>query len=148
MSVAGPLAGSIDDLEFILPLIAGPGEGDHPAAPLPPATHSSVSVKELRIAWTDHFGEIAADESISSAMRTLVGKLQTAGAIVVQAEPPSFPYEKAWETFGSIIGHQTDYERSNFVRWLGDLWTRSSFAATPTLRKIVGPSPFQLICKT
>ena len=25
------------------------------------------------------------------------------------------------------------------MRWLGDLWTRSYFAATPTLRKTVGP---------
>jgi amidase len=139
MLVAGPLARSIDDLEFILPLIAGPGEGDHRTAPLPPASRPSLGVKDLRIVWTDHFGEITADESISSAMRTLAGKLQAAGATVVQAEPPGFPYEKAWETFGSIIGHQGDYERSNFVRWLGHLWTRSAFGTTPALRKSVGP---------
>jgi amidase len=98
-----------------------------------------VSAKELRIAWRDHFGEIAADKAIGSAIRALVGKLQSAGATVAQAEPSNFPYEKAWEIFGSILGHQGDYERSNFMRWLAYLWTRSYFAATPALRKSVGP---------
>jgi amidase len=139
MLVAGPLARSIEDLEFILPLIAGPGEGDRRTVPLPPAARSSLSVKDLRIAWTDRFGEVAADESIRTAMRGLARKLQEAGATVVQTDPPDFPYEKAWETFGSIIGHQGDYESSNVVRWLGHLWTRSSFGATPALRKTVGP---------
>jgi amidase len=139
MAVAGPLARSIDDLELILPLIAGPGAGDHRAAPLPPSPRTNVSVKELRIAWTDRFGEVAADESISAAMRILVEKLQAAGAVVVQAEPPSFPYERAWETFGSISGHQGGYDYSNFMRWLGRTWYGSSFADVPALRKSVGP---------
>ena len=89
MAVAGPLARSIDDLEFILPLIAGPGDGDHHTAPLPPPTREGVSAKELRIAWMDHFGDIATDESTRLAMRSLVAKLQAAGATVVQAEPPN-----------------------------------------------------------
>ena len=119
MAVAGPLARSIDDLEFILPLIAGPGDGDHRTAPLPPPTREGVSAKELRIAWMDHFGDIAADESTRLAMRSLVAKLQAAGATVVQAEPPNFPYEKAWEAFGSITNHQGDYQTSQFheVGW-------------------------------
>jgi amidase len=139
MAVAGPLARSIADLEFILPLIAGPGAGDHRTAPLPPATRQSVDARDLRIAWTDHFGQVAADGAISSAMRTLVEKLRSAGATVVEAEPPGFPYERAWETFGSILGHQGDYDSSNFARWIGELWTHRYFAPTPPLRKSVGP---------
>jgi amidase len=139
MAVAGPLARSVADLAFVLPLIAGPGTGDHRAAPLPPAIRPSVSARKLRLAWTDHFGPVAADGAIGSAMRSLAGKLQSAGATVVEAEPPDFPYERAWETFGSILGHQGDYDRSNLARWIGDLWTRRYFATTPALRKSFRP---------
>ena len=139
MAVAGPLGRTVDDLGFILPLIAGPGAGDHRVAPLPPASRTDLSAKDLRIAWTDHFGDLAADPAIGAAMRALAGKLQSAGAAVVQTEPPNLPYVQAWETFGSLSNHQGDYQTSNVMRRLGEWWTRSDFADMPVFRRAVAP---------
>lgn len=143
MAVPGPLAKSIDDIEFLIPILAGPGEGDHRLIPMRSLTRSRAQAKDLRIAWTDNFGGVVADQSIREAMTQLIDRLKTAGANVEKTEPSDFPYEKAWESWGAILGHQSGYERSNVMRWIGDLFTRSALASTPTQRKIVGPISVQ-----
>ena len=139
MAVPGPLAHSIEDIQFLLPLLAGPGKGDYRAVPMLPLSQPEPQVGKLRIAWTDHFGNVTADESTRKAISGLIDRLSTAGANVAKAEPQDFPYEKAWETWGAILGHQSGYDKSNFVRWIGDLFTRGAVADSPTQRKIVGP---------
>lgn len=138
MATPGPLARNLDDLELLLKILAGPGEGDHRLAPLPEPT-GSLELSKLRIAWAKELGGVPVAQEIKEALVGFAAKLKAAGAKVEEAEPKDFPYEMAWETWGALVGAQGGYEKSNFMRAIGEFFTRSAVAKTPMQRKIVGP---------
>ncbi len=124
---------------MLLDIVGGPGTGDHRLAPIPPAPAQKLSIKELRIAWIDSFGGVPVSSKIKNALQEFVRRLALAGASVTKTEPPNFPYEKAWETWGSFVGAQGGYDQSNFMRSLGSFFTKNALAANPMQRNIVGP---------
>jgi amidase len=141
MAVAGPIAGSVEDLEYLLKIVAGPGPGDYRLDPLVDANQNSSREegKPLRIVWTDTLGGVPVDTEIQTAMKEFIDKLVKAGLSVEQSEPKDFPYIKAWETWGAFVGLQGGYEQSNFMRSMGEFFTKSAVENTPMQRKIVGP---------
>jgi amidase len=139
MATAGPIAHNLKDLSMLLDIVGGPGTGDHRLAPILPAPAQKQSIKELRIAWIDSFAGVPVAKEIKDALKTWVKRLAAAGAAVTRAEPPDFPYEKAWETWGSFVGTQGGYDKSNFIRSLGRFFTKSALAASPMQRNIIGP---------
>jgi len=143
MATAGPITHDITDLSMLLDIVGGPGEGDHRLDPIPPISGKSRAAGELRVAWTDGFGGVPVSKEIKESIRLFVEELETAGVSVTKAEPKNFPYEKAWETWGSFVGAQGGYEQSNFMRSLGSFFTKKAVAATPMQRNIVGPVTVQ-----
>ena len=139
MATAGPITHHIEDLAMLLDIVGGPGIGDHRLDPVPPAPVQKLSITEVRVAWSDSFGGVPVSNEIKNALQEYVKRLEAAGASVTKTEPRDFPYEKAWETWGSFVGAQGGYERSNFMRSLGRFFTKSALAANPMQRNIVGP---------
>lgn len=138
MAVAGPIAHDVGDLGFLLDIVGGPGKGDRRVDPVP-SRGRKPELSGLRIAWADGFGGVPVAAEIRTAIRDFARRLESAGVRVRRAEPADFPYEMAWETWGAFVGAQGGYERSNFMRSLGEFFTRSAVANTPMQRRIVGP---------
>lgn len=139
MAVPGPLAKSVDDIEFLMNILSAPNKYDRSLIPMSPKKRANLKISDLKIAWTDEFAGITADPSIQEAMKKFLQRLKNQGAEIEKNSPQNFPYEKAWESWGAILGHQGNYDISNFKRWIGDLFTKSSVASMPTQRKIIGP---------
>src|SRR2546423_14912945 len=55
MSVAGPMARSVEDLRLALKIISGPDGRDTPVPPLPWHEVSRPTLRKLRIAWASTF---------------------------------------------------------------------------------------------
>jgi amidase len=137
LAVVGPIARSVRDLELLFELGAGPGDGDHRVAPL---VHRDLMPEAtLRIAWAEQFGGVPVSAEIRQAIEQFAGRLQAAGLFVERAEPEDFPWMLAWETWGSIVGAQGGYNRSNFARSIGSFFARSSVEESPMQHQIVGP---------
>jgi len=139
MAVAGPITHTLADLEFLLRIVAGPGPGDYRVKPLQDTKKAPLSQRPLKVVWADNLGGIPVETEIQNAMATYIEQLANAGVSVQKGSPPDFPYEKAWETWGAFVGLQGGYEQSNFMRSLGDFFTKATVANTPMQRKIVGP---------
>jgi amidase len=140
MAVMGPLARTIEDLELALGIIAQPHRMDQSVIPLVPLSENdlSVTITDMNIAWMDNFGGVPVSEEIKEKLKDFVLKLEEAGAKVTKIEPDQINYEEIWETWGSFVGHQGGYDKSNPVRNMGDFFTKSVTKNIPMHRKIVG----------
>jgi amidase len=78
-------------------------------------------------------------QEISQKLDAFVARLRTAGAMVVEAEPAGFSYQRTWEIWGALVGMQGGYERSNLARWVGNLIAGSEVAHIPHQRRILEP---------
>jgi amidase len=83
LAEAGPLARSVDDLELMLDVLAGPRAIDSPhwGLALPPPSFSDL--RGLRIGYWFDDPACPLDEQLAGHYHSLVGKLQAAGAKVV-----------------------------------------------------------------
>jgi amidase len=138
MAVVGPLARSVNDLHFLLNIISGPSSGDRSLVPLNDFK-DKVGLKNIKIAWADEIGEVKVQREIKNSLKDFVDKLKNHVSKIEKNSPKDFPYIKAWETWGELVGAQGGYDVSQMARWFGDIFTRSEVADTPLQRKIVGP---------
>jgi amidase len=137
LAVAGPLARNIDDLKLGLQIIAQTTTTDRRLIPLNQYT-DTLSVKNLKIAWTDEFGGVPVDNEIKNAIRDYVEKLEKAGAMVVKTVP-ELNFYQAWKSWGSFVGMQGGYNTSNFFKWLGLPFTKGVLKDVPMHQNIVKP---------
>jgi amidase len=77
---------------------------------------------------------------IKDKLHAFVKKLAQAGATVHRIEPQGMDYNEIWETWGSFVGAQGNYEMSNLKRAIGHLFSRSTLKNLPMQRNIVGPT--------
>jgi amidase len=102
INVFGPIARSVDDLELLLGLMAGPNSDDSPAWRLDlPAARATV-LEDFRVAaWLDdEFAPV--DAAVSSVMATAITALEAAGArIDHEVRPDIDPASAAIE--GSML---------------------------------------------
>ena len=104
MGVYGPLARSIADLRLCFSLLAGPDGRQPDVPPLPVAAESPLPpVQELRIAWTDQFGNAAVSADTRATLERLATTLEHHGARVEQVQP-RIDFETLWRTWGEISG--------------------------------------------
>jgi amidase len=104
MGVYGPLARSIADLRLCLSLLGGPDGRQSEVPPVPVATESaSLPVKELRIAWTDQFGDAAVSADTRTTLERLAATLEHNGARVERIDP-QLDYGSLWRAWGEISG--------------------------------------------
>lgn len=138
LAVAGPLARNIDDLELAMNIIAQTTSEDRRLTPLSKNT-VNTDIENLRIAWTDEFGGVGVDHEIKLKIQEYVSKLQKAGATVVKA-CPEIDFYLAWKTWGSFVGMQGGYNKSNFIKWLGLPFTKGVLKNVPMHQNIVQPT--------
>jgi amidase len=140
LAVAGPLARSIDDLALALDVLTQPTHHDRNVAPLLADLGGNVDISKLKIAWTDSFGGVPVSAEIKDKVHAFVQKLAQAGATVHKVEPQGMDYNEIWETWGSFVGAQGNYDMSNLKRAIGHLFTKGTLKNLPMQRKIVGPT--------
>ena len=143
LAVAGPLARSIDDLALALDVLTQPTSSDRNVAPLLADLGENVDISKLKIAWTDNFGEVSVSAEIKDKLHAFVQKLAPAGATVHKIEPRGMDYNEIWETWGSFVGAQGNYDMSNLKRSIGHLFSKNTLKNIPMQRKIVGPISVQ-----
>jgi amidase len=87
MSVAGPMARSVEDLRLALRIIAGP-DGLDTHVPLVPWRDSQrPKMRDLRIAWAPEFPQISMQEEIRVAAEGVARELARQGAAVEETMP-------------------------------------------------------------
>jgi amidase len=143
LAVAGPLARSIDDLALALDVLTQPTSSDRNIAPLLADLGDDVDISKLKIAWTDDLGGVPVSAEIKGELHTYVNKLAQAGATVHKTEPHGMNYEEVWETWGSFVGAQGNYDMSNLKRSIGHFLSKGTTRQIPMQRKIVGPISVQ-----
>lgn len=139
LAVPGPLARSVDDLALALNILTQPNQHDRKVAPLLPVDGKPIDISKLKIAWTDNLGGVPVSREIKSKLEAYVNKLAAAGATVVKTEPQGMDYNEIWELWSSFVGMQSNLDMSNFMRAIGDFFSKSTVKNIPMHRKIVGP---------
>jgi len=140
LAVAGPLARSMDDLALALDVLTQPTSHDRNVAPLLAELGENVDITKLKIAWTDSLGGVPVSKEIKDKLHAFVNKLAQAGATVHKIEPQGMDYNEIWETWGSFVGAQGNYDMSNLKRSIGHLFSKNTLKNIPMQRKIVGPT--------
>jgi amidase len=102
MGVYGPLARSVADLRLCLSLLAGP-DGRQPEVPPHPIAPESPPppVGQLRLAWTERFGDLAVCRETQAALEGVRTRLVESGAHVERIDP-EIDFAALWRTWGEI----------------------------------------------
>ena len=103
MNVLGPLARSVEDLETLLAVIAGPDDRDWETAPAPLARAPDRALPGLRFALTLEFAGERASRETEGALRALAARLADLGCRVEERAPAGFDFELAWQTWGEVV---------------------------------------------
>ncbi|RJP95331.1 MAG: amidase [Desulfobacteraceae bacterium] len=118
MASLGPLARSIKDLKLCLPIIAGPDGYDAmvPAVDLSPKPKPAYT--DLRIAWSDNFGDVPVSNETRKVMEQVIQKLTDKGCTIKQLNPPHFDFPEVWETWGKMVDLQININLPAPARFL------------------------------
>ena len=120
----GMLARSVADVALALGVVAGPDEQDGGLAPVPLGAPAG-SVAGLRIAWFTDLDDGHADAATARVVADAAEALGAAGAVVVEAVPPSGGHEltvEVWQSYGAgAIGYgllrRWDAFRARMLSW-------------------------------
>ena len=107
MSVAGPMARSVEDLRLALRIIAGPDGLDTHVPPVQWRDLERPKLGDLSIAWSSEFPGIDTQDEIRTAVEGVTGQLAERGAIVEQSMPDvdlGHQYELGEELFDLVAG--------------------------------------------
>lgn len=97
----GPMARRVEDLELLLPILAGPDGEDPHVVTVPFGDPSVVAVAELRVvAFTDNGIRTPTPETVAT-VEAAARALEAAGARVEDEVPPGL--EEAWEAWDGLI---------------------------------------------
>jgi amidase len=84
----GPMARYVEDIDLLMPLIAGPDGRDPSIAPVPWPAYEKVDISTLRIGHFTHNGEVEARQDVSRVVQAAVTVCQRRGARVTESCPP------------------------------------------------------------
>jgi amidase len=147
MAVAGPLARSVDDLILALDVLAAPVKSNQMVIPIERYKNTSPKIEDLRIAWTDGFGGVPVSAAIRAQMQAFADTLAAAGATVVKINP-ALDFHAIWKNWGTLLGHQGGYQRSNFTRWLGAQFASGVLKDVPMHQEIIRPISLEKYMQT
>lgn len=97
----GPMARSVEDLELILPLIAGPDWIDPSIIPMPLESSRKIDVNKLKIAFHTDNGVIPASPEISQMMRRIALMLSDHGLMIDEDRPNGI--EQSYEIMMNLL---------------------------------------------
>jgi amidase len=98
MSVTGPMARRVDDLELLFDVLAGPDERDSLVAPTPPTVRTSAP---CRVALIPEPGGGTTAPSVAESVRSAGRALSDAGFEVVEISPPML--EDSVQVWGRLL---------------------------------------------
>jgi amidase len=104
----GPLARYVEDLEMILPIIAGSDGADPFAYDLPLGDPRATNVTGLSVAFYVDNGTATPVASIDAVVRRVAGRVADAGARVQERRPPGT--DQALDLLWTILGGDGGYE--------------------------------------
>lgn len=102
LMVAGPITRASEDLDLILPVLAGPRDANLAGPALMPPRRDTA--QRLRVAlWADDpFAPV--DAEVSAAVREAARQLEAQGAIVDETARPSLRFSDAFEVY-ALLNH-------------------------------------------
>lgn len=103
MATVGPLARTLDDIELLYRLIAGPDGHDTAAPPVPVERSVPLALNTLRIAYAPTFAGVPVSSETRNAIETLSQQLEAEGAVVEAAPLPHFDVGEAFTHIGGLI---------------------------------------------
>ena len=103
MSCVGPMARTADDLALLLSIIAGPDPGDSDVDPVPLGDFAPVPAKGLRVAFAPTIGQLPVARAVRGALESVAKALESAGAVVEEAQLPSIDFVDDLKQAGALI---------------------------------------------
>ncbi len=105
MAASGPLARSVQDLELIMRVLAGPDGRDIEVAPVPWRDAVPRAPRSLRIAYLTAFPDVPTARDVRACVARVVDALAREGAIVEERDPGfAIPaLNEAWRAFMPVL---------------------------------------------
>ncbi len=107
MSCIGPMARTVEDLDLLYQIIAGPDGRDTEVPPVPVEAVPELALKQLRIAFAPTFPGFPVAASIRNALEELARQLQPLCAAVDQAPLPNLDFMQELSSAGELSGMTT-----------------------------------------
>src|SRR3989440_2109969 len=104
MSCLGPMARTVDDLELLYSLIAGPDGRDTEVQPVPVDEMPHLELKHLRVAFAPSFPGLPVAAEIRGAIEELAKQLRPLCAAVEEAALPQVDFNQELPRAGALIG--------------------------------------------
>lgn len=102
LNVVGPLARSVADARLCLEIICGPDPADNLSVPLLKLDGAaSTRPQERRVAWADHLGDHALEQSVKERFHSAVTSLANAGWQLEEASPEVSSFDEIWDPISS-----------------------------------------------
>ncbi|HEV8194043.1 MAG TPA: amidase, partial [Ktedonobacterales bacterium] len=107
MSCIGPMARTVEDLELLYSILAGPDGRDTEVQPVPVDVAPELALKDLRVAFAPTFPGIPVASEIRRAVEELAERLDSLCAIVEEAALPQLDFGQDLASAGALIEMMT-----------------------------------------
>ncbi|MEP6491690.1 MAG: amidase [bacterium] len=107
ISCCGPMARTIEDLELLHRIIAGPDGHDTDVPPVPIGRMPEIAIENLRIAYAPSLPGIPIAAEVRAAIEELAEELASRGAAMTEAPLPDLALGKDMMSLGELIGMVT-----------------------------------------
>jgi amidase len=107
MSCIGPMARTVEDLELLYAILAGPDGRDTEVQPVPVEVVPGLTLKDLRIAFAPTFTGIPVAAEVREAIEELAARLDPLCAAVEEAALPPLDFGQDLASAGELIGMMT-----------------------------------------
>jgi amidase len=99
----GPLARSVEDLELLLGLLAGPDGNQLEVPPVALTKTEPKAWSQIRIAFSQAL-DIPVDAETRQAILAFVQKLNQSGCMVEETQPTGFTLDECMRVYGELLG--------------------------------------------
>ncbi len=134
MASNGPLARSIADLKLAYQLIAGPDGKDGMVVQPDESPVIKESLADLRIAWTDQFGDVQVSKDTAQVLQQFVDKLSGKAGEIRHLRLSGIDFNSVWAMWGKMVDLEVGVLQPPMTRFLVFLAGGAHRAKTPLLQ--------------